>query len=335
MKITVNLEHKKYDILIKQDILKDINEYIDIKNRKILILTDDGVPKEYKDIVYNQCSNAFIYTIKAGETSKSLTSHQSIMEFMLEHKFTRKDLVIALGGGVVGDLGGFVASSYMRGVAFVQIPTTTLSQIDSSIGGKTAVNLGKVKNIVGAFYHPDIVFIDINTLKTLSKRNFYAGLVEALKAGLIYDAEIFDLFLEDNFEDKLETIIYKSLLVKKDVVEQDEKEQNLRKILNLGHTLGHGFESFYNFKYLHGECVAFGMLPMIKDDKIRSQVLNILNKMDITIPTDFDVDKVFEVVTMDKKSDGTSITIITIEEIGTAKLELVETITLLDMLKGI
>lgn len=335
MKITVNLEHKQYDILIEQDILKDIGRYIDIKNRKVLIISDDGVPVYYRDTVYTQCANAFLYVFPAGENSKSLSTHQKIMEFMLEHKFTRTDLVIALGGGVVGDLAGFVASTYMRGIAFVQIPTTTLSQIDSSIGGKTAVNLGKIKNIVGAFYHPDVVFIDVNTLKSLSKRNFYAGLIEALKAGLIYDKSIYDLFLQDNFEEHLETIIYKSLLVKKDVVEQDEKEQHIRKILNMGHTLGHGFESYYNFKYLHGECVAFGMLPMIKSLDIRKEVTEIYAKMGIVVPTDFDFDQVFETVKMDKKSNGTTITIVTVDTLGKANLETVEITELYEMLKGI
>ena len=318
MKITVNLAHKSYDIFIEKDILQNIGAYLDLTNRKILIISDEGVPTYYRDTVYRQCANAFLYVIPSGETSKSLSTHQKIMEFMLENKFTRKDLVIALGGGVVGDLSGFVASTYMRGISYISIPTTTLSQIDSSIGGKTGVNLGKVKNIVGSFYHPDFVFVDINTLKTLTKRQYHSGLIEALKAGLIYDKELFELF--ENYEENLEQIIYKSLLVKKDVVEKDEKEQNLRKILNFGHTLGHGIESFYDFSYLHGECVAFGMIPMIKDLELRNNVIKILSKMGIDTNITYDFDKVFEIVKLDKKSNGDSITIVMVSSVGSFEL---------------
>lgn len=333
MKLNVSLEHTSYDIFIEKGILNSVSKYANL-NRRVLIITDKGVPTKYLDALKPQCPDVYVYVIDGGETSKTLESHQKISEFMLEHKFTRRDLIIALGGGVIGDLSGFVASTYMRGIDYISIPTTTLSQIDSSIGGKTAVNLGKVKNIIGAFYHPKMVFIDINTTKTLSKRLFNNGLVEALKAGLIYDPEIFDIFLNENIEENVEKIIYKSLLVKKDVVEQDEKEQHLRKILNFGHTIGHGIETYYNFKYFHGECVALGMMYMLKNQETKEKVRNILEKMSIETSVEIDFEKVFELMKRDKKANTNNITIVTVDKIGKADLEDVSFDTLYSILKG-
>ncbi|MEG0692382.1 MAG: 3-dehydroquinate synthase family protein, partial [Oscillospiraceae bacterium] len=232
----------------------------------------------------------------------------------------RKDLVVALGGGVMGDLAGFVAASYMRGIEFCNIPTTTLSQIDSSIGGKVAINLNGVKNIIGAFYQPSVVIIDHDTLTTLPKRHYNNGLVEAIKAGLIYDKGLYGLFCADDELD-IDEIIYRSLLVKKVVVEQDETEQNLRQILNFGHTIGHGIESVYGLgELLHGEAVAIGMLPMIEDETIKESLKKVYDRLSIKSEIDYDKEKVYDVMTRDKKSNGSSITIVKVKEIGKAKL---------------
>ncbi|MFI3114928.1 MAG: 3-dehydroquinate synthase [Clostridia bacterium] len=333
MKIAINLEHKSYDILMEKDIIKSIRSYFDF-DRKVLIITDKGVPASYLDTVFLQCPHAYTFVIPMGEQSKSLDMHKQISEFMLEKGFSRKDLIIALGGGVVGDLSGFVASTYMRGIEYISIPTTALSQIDSSIGGKTAVNLGAYKNMIGAFHHPSKVFIDTNTLKTLPRRHLFNGLVEALKAGLIYDKELFDLFLDLNFEKNLDAIIYKSLLVKKAVVEEDEKEQNVRKILNFGHTIGHGIESFYNFEYLHGECVALGMIPMIRDEEIRNKVVRILSKMDIKSQIEYDIDEVYQIVKHDKKATNDMITIAVVSSLGRCHLENISFNELLSIMRG-
>uniref|UniRef100_UPI0026E9A592 3-dehydroquinate synthase n=1 Tax=Fusobacterium ulcerans TaxID=861 RepID=UPI0026E9A592 len=226
-----------------------------------------------------------------------------------------------LGGGVIGDLGGFAAASYMRGIDFINIPTTTLSQIDSSIGGKTAINLGDTKNIIGAFYQPKGVFIDLEVLKTLPGRHYYNGLVEALKAGLIYDKELFEIFENKNINDNLQEIIYRALLVKKDVVEKDEKEENLRKILNFGHTVGHGIEGVFHLKdVLHGEGVAMGMLPMIEDEGLRERTKKILKKMNINTDIEYDREKVFELMLKDKKADQDKITLVKVKELGKAEL---------------
>ncbi len=221
---------------------------------QIFILSDDAVPKCHQQTVQQQFPDSYLHIVKHGEGAKSFAVLEDCLTQMLRQNFSRKDLVIALGGGVIGDLAGFVAATYMRGIDFINIPTTTLSQIDSSIGGKVAINLDGIKNCVGAFYQPKMVLIDPLVLNTLPKRHFYNGLVEAVKAGLIQDEELFTLFERDELD--IEQIIYRSLLVKKYVVEQDETEQGLRKILNFGHTIGHAYESYYQLHdYYHGECV--------------------------------------------------------------------------------
>lgn len=320
MNLTVNLETKQYDIIIKRGSINEISNYVDL-NRKVLIISDDGVPKQYVDKVLSQCPNGFLHIVKQGEEAKSFKVYKELCEVLLKHNFSRKDLIIGVGGGVIGDLSGFVAASYMRGIAFVNIPTTTLSQIDSSIGGKVAINLNSVKNVIGAFYHPDAVIIDSDTLKTLSIRHFNNGLVEAIKAGLIYDEELFLLFENENIYENIDEIIYRSLLVKKDVVQKDEKEQNLRKILNFGHTIGHGVETLYGLSGLyHGECVAIGMLPMIEDESLRQRTINIYEKLSLKGTVSYDKDKILGVICKDKKAYGDKITIVKVESLGKAKL---------------
>ena len=319
MKLHVDLKEKSYPIYIEPGILHHIQDYINL-DRKVLIITDDHVPMTYAKTVQKQCKNGIIEVIPMGEESKSFAQFQALCKVLLHHHFTRKDLVIAVGGGVVGDLSGFVASSYMRGIDFVQIPTTTLSQIDSSIGGKVAINLDGVKNIVGAFYQPKAVFIDFDTLKTLPERHFYNGLVEALKAGMIYDEKLFELFEQGAITDHLEEIIYRSLCVKKDVVEKDEKEQNLRKILNFGHTIGHAIESYYDLtQYYHGECVALGMLYFMDPD-LYERVLPIYEKMHLKSHVDFDAKQVFSYLQNDKKAVGDQIDIVYVKTIGQAEI---------------
>lgn len=320
MKLRIDLKEKSYDIHIEKGILYRIKEYIDL-NRKVMIVTDTGVPQKYTDILKAQCSDGYSIVVEQGEGAKSFKIFGEICQKLLDLGFHRKDLVIALGGGVMGDLAGFSAASYMRGIDFINIPTTTLSQIDSSIGGKTAINLGDTKNIIGAFYQPKGVFIDPEVLETLPKRHYYNGLVEALKAGLIYDKKLFEIFEEKDIDSSLQEIIYRALLVKKDVVEKDEREENLRKILNFGHTIGHGIEGFFHLKdVLHGEGVAMGMLPMIENEELRERTKNILKKMNIDTEIKYDCDKVFELMLKDKKADQDKITLVKVRELGKAEL---------------
>lgn len=333
MIIPVKLSNKEYNIIQERSALQHIGEYADI-NRKVMVVSDTGVPKQYVDTVLAQCPQGFSHIIPQGEGSKSLEVYKEICQHLLECNFSRKDLIIALGGGVIGDLAGFVASTYMRGISFVNIPTTTLSQIDSSIGGKVAVDLDNVKNIVGAFHHPDVVIIDSDTLSTLSKRHFNNGLVEAVKAGLIYDKDLFDIFENsDNLENEIDNIIYRCLLVKRAVVQQDEKEENIRKILNFGHTIGHGIESADGLAgLLHGECVAIGMLPMLEDDELRKRVLSVYKKLELKTKTQFDTKTVMDIMLKDKKAYAGKITIVKVKTAGKAFLCDIQTDGLIEYL---
>lgn len=335
MQLSVNLKEKSYDIIIEHGVLNRIGNFADL-NRKVLIISDTGVPMEYVNTVMKQCPQGYYHIVQQGEGAKSFPVYEELCRKLLELNFTRTDCIIALGGGVIGDLAGFVASTYLRGIEFIGIPTTTLSQIDSSIGGKVAINLEHVKNIIGCFYHPSVVLIDPETLKTLPKRHFVNGLVEAVKAGLIYDASILDLFEHGNPETQVDEIIYRSLLVKKAVVEQDEKEQNLRKILNFGHTLGHGIESVYGLsELLHGECVAIGMIPMLEDEALKERVLCIYEKLGLKSDVDYNADEVFDVMKKDKKAQGDSITVVKVKEAGKATLEKISMEQLYQFLKEI
>ena len=232
------------------------------------------------------------------------------------------DTILAVGGGVVGDLGGFCAASYMRGIDFVNCPTTTLSQIDSSIGGKTAIDLGETKNIVGAFWQPKVVLVDFDALATLPRRHFVNGLAEAIKAGLIADPELFALFECEHPEENIERIIYRSLRVKKNVVENDEHEQGQRACLNFGHTIGHGIEAVKGVRgrrtngLFHGECVALGMLPMIEDKSLVRRTRAIYRTLGLPTRTGVDKNKVLSYMQHDKKSAGSTITVIKVPGLG-------------------
>ena len=315
MTIHMNLGECGYDITVARGSLQKASEYFDL-NRRVLVVTDAGVPSQYAQAIANQCKAGVICTVEEGEASKSLEGLEKLLQAMLDHGFSRKDCVVAVGGGVVGDLSGFAASTYMRGVDFYNVPTTLLSQIDSSIGGKTAINFGGVKNVVGAFYQPKGVLIDPTLLETLPQRQISNGLAEAVKMALTSDKELFDIFESKTIKDHLDEIIIRSLHVKKSVVEQDEKETGLRKILNFGHTVGHGIESSEGMHALyHGECVALGMLPMCGDG-IRPRVIEVLKKCDLYRVLAYDWEKITAAAFHDKKADGNTVFVTTVNEIG-------------------
>lgn len=334
MNIHVDLKENSYDIVMEHGALARVKELVDL-NRKVMVITDEGVPLEYATNVVAQCQEGYLHIIPQGEDSKSLMVFKEICEDLMQQQFSRKDCIIALGGGVVGDLSGYVAASYMRGIDFIQIPTTTLSQIDSSIGGKVAINLDEVKNIIGAFYQPKKVIIDPDTLRTLPRRHYINGLIEALKAGLIYDESLFALFEQGDIDKDLDTIIEKALYVKKDVVEKDEKEQNLRKILNFGHTIGHAIESFYHLSdYLHGECVAMGMLYFIDDEQVKERVRKVYAKLGIKESAPYDANTVYGLLCKDKKASHGNVTVVKVNEIGKAELVDMKTEDVRKLLKG-
>lgn len=326
MTIHMDLGPDSYDILIERGILAKAGQHLDL-NRRVLVVTDTGVPEVYAKTLAGQCRNSVICTVETGEASKSLTGFGQLLQTMLEHDFSRKDCVVAVGGGVVGDLSGFVASAYMRGVDFYNVPTTLLSQIDSSIGGKTAINLGGVKNIVGAFYQPKKVLIDPDLLKTLPPRQIANGMAEAIKMSLTSDKELFELLETQDIESNLEEIILRSLNIKKSVVEQDEKEAGLRKILNFGHTVGHGIES--SSELYHGESVALGMLPMC-GETLRPRVIKVLKKCNLYRELQYDWNRITKAAFHDKKADGGSVTVTLVPEPGTFELKTMDCLDVME-----
>lgn len=333
MTIHMNLGRDSYDIVVERGILAKANQHLNL-NRRVLIVTDTGVPAAYAEALAGQCKKGVICTVEMGEGSKSLDAFGHLLQTMLDQGFSRKDCVAAVGGGVVGDLAGFAASAYMRGIDFYNIPTTLLSQIDSSIGGKTAVNFGGVKNIVGAFYQPRKVLIDPDLLNSLPPRQIANGLAEAIKMSLTSDKELFELFENQDITSNLDQIIIRSLNIKKSVVEQDEKELGLRRILNFGHTVGHGIESSGELSGLyHGECVALGMLPMCGTE-IRPRVMEVLKKCGLYRELKYDWDKVTDAAFHDKKADGDTVTVTMVHEAGCFELKTMKCMEVMELAKA-
>ncbi len=320
MTLTVDLKKDSYDIIIEKNILSKAGEYLSL-DRKVLVVTDSGVPEQYAKTVLNRCRQGVLFVLPTGESGKSLAYFEKMMGVMLENGFTRSDAVVAVGGGVVGDLAGFAASCFMRGVDFYNIPTTLLSQVDSSVGGKTAVNFGGVKNIVGAFYQPKKVLIDPALLQTLQRRQWANGLCEALKMSVTCDERLFSLLENGNVEENIEDILIAAVKIKIDVVSADEKEKNLRKVLNFGHTLGHGIEVVSGL--YHGECVSLGMLPMC-GERAKGRVEKVLKKLSLPVRFAFDLDAAFAAVCHDKKARDGKIDIVRVEDIGSFAFESVE-----------
>ncbi len=315
MNLLMQLPSGGYDIILERGALSRAADYLR-RHDRALIVTDTGVPGEYARRVAEGCREAHIVTVPMGEGSKSFATLEQLLRVMLEKGFTRTDCVVAVGGGVVGDLSGFAAASYMRGIAFYNIPTTVLSQVDSSIGGKVAINLEGVKNIVGAFYQPRAVLIDPDVLATLPPRQIANGLSEAVKMSLTSDPVLFDIFERGEALEKIETVIERSLCIKRDVVMQDEKETGLRRILNFGHTLGHGIESAEHLHGLyHGECVALGMLPMCSP-AVRKRLIPVLRALGLPTELRGDLDAMLAPVIHDKKCEGGEITVVYVEEVG-------------------
>ena len=323
MTIHVELGVSSYDIELCRGALARAGELIPMQ-RRVLVVTDSGVPAEYADTVASFAKEAVKITVPQGEESKCFEQLQRLLAAMLDAGFTRKDAVVAVGGGVVGDLSGFAASMYMRGIDFYNIPTTLLSQVDSSIGGKTAVDFHGYKNVIGAFYQPKKVIIDPNVLSTLDKRQVAAGMAEAIKMSLTSDADMFRMLEEaDDIYADIDTVIEKALRIKKYVVECDEKEAGLRKILNFGHTVGHGIETEQAGALYHGECVALGMLPMCSDT-VKARLIPVLRKAGL--PTELalsetEMKEVMTAVSHDKKSAAGGIDAVLVHEAGSFEIK--------------
>lgn len=319
MIIPVKYQEGGYEIVLERGALIRAGELLDL-DRKVLIVTDDGVPAAYAARLASCCAEPVICTVPQGEGSKCLETLTRLLSLMLDRSFTRGDCVAAVGGGVIGDLSGLAASLYMRGVDFYNIPTTLLSQVDSSIGGKTAIDFCGVKNIIGTFKRPGKVLIDPDLLSTLDERQFACGMAEVVKMAMTCDKALFETVERSDPRDAIEEIIEKALSVKKRVVEEDEKEKGLRRVLNFGHTLGHGVETARDGELLHGECVALGMIPMTAP-AVRDRLIRLLEKLSLPVRAPFDAPRAARAILHDKKTGAGGVTAVTVKEIGSFVFE--------------
>ncbi|WP_392486494.1 3-dehydroquinate synthase [Haloimpatiens sp. FM7315] len=335
-KLSIDLPGKNYEIFIQKGLFEQIGLNIRniYKGKKIAVVTDDKVYRIYGDrMKKNLIDSGYLVKfiiIKNGEKSKNINVLQDIYSGFLDFNLTRKDIILTFGGGVVGDLGGFAAATFLRGIPFIQIPTTLLSQIDSSIGGKVGIDLERGKNLIGSFYHPKAVFVDPEVLMSLEKRVFNDGLSECIKYGCIKSKELF-LKLENYKSDKelyedIDYVIYKCCTIKKEFVEEDEKDTGKRMILNFGHTIGHAIETYFNYsKYTHGEAVAIGMYLITKNSERNKEtekgtsdkIKNLLIKYNLPYTFEkIDTNKIVQTISLDKKCIENSINIILIRNIG-------------------
>ncbi len=315
--INIKIENTNYDVIIKENIINELNTYID-KNENVFIISDDNVANHYLDSVLKQFENSNYFIINSGESSKVMETVINIIAKLDEISADRKTLIIALGGGVVGDISGLVAMLYRRGLKYISIPTTTLSQVDSSVGGKVAVNYLNSKNLIGGFYHPSLVLIDINTLKTLDQRNFNAGLIEAVKMGLTSNKYLFDLILNKDVNENLEEIIFEAIKIKASIVKADQCDFGIRNILNFGHTLGHAIEMKYNI--IHGEAVLIGMINSLISNDIKNDLLKIAKKFNINTNIKLS-SELYDLIVKDKKINKQTINLVNVYEIGSGYLK--------------
>jgi len=335
-KLSLDTKHKTYPIYIGENLLSD-DKYIlpHLKNNQVLVVSNETVAPLYLDSLKKSLKSIKPATIilKDGEEYKNITTVNVIYDKLIDVKFDRDCTLIALGGGVIGDITGFVASTYMRGVSFIQIPTTLLSQVDSSVGGKTGVNHPKGKNMIGSFWQPECVLSDTNTLKTLNKKQISAGLAEIIKVAIIKDKQFFEK-LYNNMDsilslkqDLIQDVIYQSCKIKADIVAIDETEQGIRALLNLGHTFGHAIETILGYgNILHGEAVGAGIklaavysnkYGKLKDNK-KDMIVKILQMAQIPMGMDknIKVDDYMDVMAVDKKTKNGKINLILINDIA-------------------
>lgn len=329
IKLEVNTS-KKYNVIIDNG----FNNFGDVKdiiqNKKIAIICDKTVKNLYSKELKKQLKGNKYYflTITPGEKSKNLKNYCKLINKLASLSFTRSDVVITFGGGVVGDLGAFVASTYMRGIKLIAIPTTILSAVDSSVGGKTAVDLTYGKNLCGTFYQPSAVYVNVNFFKTLPNREILSGYGEIIKYSMLSKT----LTYNDIRSGDLELIVYKCLSIKKDIVEKDEQESNLRMLLNLGHTFGHAVETLSNYTLSHGECVAIGLKYIIEfskkyydlNDTTINELYQLLNSFGHNLNVEYTLLDIIEKINADKKRQSNYINLITLKGVGCPQIEKVE-----------
>ena len=334
MKLIVNLGDKSYPIYIENNILENAGDFIPevFRGKRIMIVSDDRVFPLYGEKLLNSLQNQYechTLILPHGESTKNFQTLPSIYSAMLHVKISRSDLVIALGGGVIGDLTGFAASSFLRGIKFIQIPTSLLAQVDSSVGGKVAVDLPEGKNLVGAFYQPSMVLIDPTVLSTLPKRYINDGMGEVIKYGCIKDAELFELLEQygsfDTLRENLTSVIARCVDIKRIIVEHDQFDTGERMLLNFGYTLAHTIEQHCNYeRESHGEAVAIGMyqLSRLAEEKeltaigTADRILKLLKAYDLPYECGFTIEELLEAVMLDKKNLAGKLNLILLKEIG-------------------
>lgn len=316
--------------------LADSLKELEMLSRRVCIVTDSNVEALYGAGIQNileaaGCNKVFRFVFPAGEEHKTLDVIEDLYEFLIQHQFDRSDSLIALGGGVTGDMTGYAAATYLRGIRFVQVPTSLLSMVDSSIGGKTGVDFRGYKNMVGAFYMPALVYVNISALKTLDARQLSSGMGEIIKHSLIRDKQYYQSLIENKDavlalnENSVINMVYRSQEIKKQVVENDPKEKGERAHLNFGHTIGHAIEKALNFSLLHGECVALGMvaasfISVLRGNLTKADILSIEQIIaSYGLPTRFkslNNDEIIENCFHDKKKEGNSIRFVLLNAIG-------------------
>ena len=346
-KISVNANSGSYEVCVGAKIRLQIGTMLQQtlpKTQKIFIIADETVAALYLDATLKNIKSAGFETdyaiIPAGEQSKSGTTYLTLLQTLADAKITRTDALVALGGGVVGDLTGFLAATFLRGIPYVQMPTTLLSMVDSSVGGKTAINLGASKNLVGAFYQPRLVVCDVDTLQTLPKTAFADGMAEIIKYGMI-DSVLLLQQLQSGDLTQIDDIIAQCISMKRDVVEEDERDTGKRQLLNFGHTIGHAIEQLTQQKISHGQAVALGMVMETRAavkmglcaEKALTQLIDLLRQFDLPTAQTFCAKGLLEAALGDKKRLGDTITVVTPSAFGTCELYTMKIEQMFDWIK--
>ena len=344
-KININAS-RNYDVIIESGLLEQAGKYIKniAKESRIVIVSDDNVfPLYGEKLMISLNSNGIDYSsfiFEHGECHKNFATYEKLLEFMSSLSLSRQDIVLALGGGVAGDMAGFAAATYQRGIGFIQMPTTLLAAVDASVGGKTAIDLKTGKNQVGAFYQPMLVLCDTDTFKTLPEKEYACGCAEIIKYAMISDESFLDNIMENPIKDHVEEVIAKCVSIKRDYVMEDEFDTGARMALNFGHTFGHAVEKLSDYNILHGQAVAIGMAIITKAACSKAicsletceRLIKVLNKYDLPSKTTFSAEKIAEVCMIDKKSKGSELTLIVPESIGKYRFEKINKCELVDWL---
>lgn len=328
---------REYDVIVERGILGDLGKFarraVSGSAKIAAVVSDDRVFELYGkracDALQEAGFRVVSFVFPHGEQSKTLAVYGEIVHFLSENHLTRSDFLVALGGGIPGDITGFAAATYQRGIPFIQIPTTLLAAVDSSVGGKTAVNLETGKNQVGCFYQPSLVLCDPEVLKTLPEEEYRCGCAEVIKYGILGNAEFFRELRERPIKNQLERVITTCVSMKRDIVAEDEFDRGKRQLLNLGHTIGHAIEACSGFKILHGEAVAAGMALIARaafqkgicGAETVEAILSVLKEYGLPTGTDFSAEELLRAVMSDKKMNGDRITLVLPEKIGKCRLE--------------